>query len=103
MKYIEIVKHEKPLDALVSFQGEFLNDRLDELKLMNNSLENSNFQDIRDLAHKWKGFCEPYGFNALANLSKDLEVSVDTKNVQEVTQIIGEINKYLEAKKEYIG
>jgi len=102
MSYSEIAKKEKPIDALKGFTGEFMGDRLEELKELDSYQKSGSFDEIRALAHKWKGFSEPYGFQTLAALSKDLEVALDANDVDKSTQLIEEIKKYLLAKKAYI-
>lgn len=102
MSYKEIVKNEKPLEALESFSEEFLNDRLAEFKSLEQFEQSKDYSEIKSLAHKWKGFCEPYGFNELGKLSTKLEDELKLNNVDKTTHLINEIRQYLIAKKDYI-
>lgn len=102
MSYREIVKNEKPLEALESFSEEFLNDRLSEFKNLEEFELAKNYSEIQSLAHKWKGFCEPYGFNELGKLSTKLEDELKLQNVDKTTHLINEIRQYLNAKRDYI-
>lgn len=102
MGYESIVKNEKPLEALESFSQEFLRDRLAEFKLVEGYDKSKNYSEIKSMAHKWKGFCEPYGFIELGKLSAELENELKSNNVQKTTHLINEIRDYLNAKKAYI-
>ena len=102
MNFKIIVKDERPLEGLEGFSEGFLKDRLKEYNDLLNFLETQNYQEIRALSHKWKGFCEPYGFQKLGDLSAHLEEASKKENVNEITQTIDQIKQYLDAKREYI-
>ena len=93
------VKNEKASPGLEEYAQEFLEDRFMELEDMRKYYVNSDLENIRKLAHKWKGFCVPYGFIKLETLSESLEKAAIESNQQESLVYIDQINEYLKAKK----
>lgn len=96
------VKHEKPSPGLEDFANEFLSDRLVELEEMKRCVATSNLESIQRLAHKWKGFSSPYGFNYLETLSETLERTTAEGNFDKSTIIINQISEYLALKQQIL-
>ena len=96
------LKNEKASPGLEGFADEFLNDRLAELSIMKKYIETSELEPIGKLAHKWKGFCTPYGFNFLEVLSESLEKTAGELNIDGCTTILNQISEYLVAKEKIL-
>ena len=69
---------------------------------MHQSLNNQDFEGLRQLAHKWKGFSDPYGFQTLTHLSKQLEQSSASKDKTSSVEILTQIDEYLRQKAQFI-
>lgn len=95
------VENEKASAGLEEYTMEFLEDRLSEFEQMRAFYGNSDMAQVKAMAHKWKGFCGPYGFNLLETLSRDLEMCIENGNLDEVSPLLEKISKYL-IKKEAI-
>ncbi len=96
------LSNEQPEPGLEPFVTEFLNDREEELPQLENSIEQKDFNSIRQLAHRWKGFCAPYGFEGLGALSLELENAADDKDSAACMNLYKEMNDYLHAKRRQI-
>ncbi len=94
---------EQVATGLEEFVIEFYEDRQQELSLMLDSLAKNDLDSIGALAHKWRGFCSPYGFQHLEGLSISLEESARGKNTEESKNLIEKISDYLEKKGEFLG
>lgn len=90
---------EKPLPGLEPFFDEFLRDRTEECNgELSTALATSDFEAIRRLAHKWKGFCEPYGFGGLGQMAIRLEQQAAAQNMAECQKLFEQIQAYLATK-----
>ena len=96
------IRSETPTPGLEAYINEFLTDRISELKELNIHLENSEFEAIRAVAHKWKGFCAPYGFNHLETLGIALEKKATELSLTDVSDLLLQIRDYLALKEEII-
>ena len=96
LKYPE----EKARPGLEQYLEEFIQDRFDELVQVKESLANEEYDKIASIGHKWKGFCEPYGFHTLELLSKDLELVAKSCDAEKVTAHIEKIERYLSDKRD---
>ncbi|WP_372655939.1 hypothetical protein [Halobacteriovorax sp.] len=94
---------EKASPGLEEFSLEFYEDRKEELETMLACLANNDLSSIRALAHKWKGFSVPYGFNSLEGLSISLEKSTERECIDETKLLINKISTYLELKGDILG
>ena len=97
------VKNEKPSPGLEEFCHEFLRDRLSEYQTITRRCEVNDFEQVRKMAHKWKGFSAPYGFNHLEELSTSLEKAASLAEPTKVKALLGEIDLYLKAKMEFMN
>lgn len=91
--------NEVPYEGLEDLVDGFLNERLKEYPILQKSLTNKDYDTIKSYMHKWKGFCEPYGFGPLAGLSRELEAQAMKQDYQECNQLLSKINAYLEKRK----
>lgn len=94
----QIIKQEKPVNGLEPYMKEFANDRLSDLKEISSLINDNDLENIAKIAHKWKGFCEPYGFNHLAYLAKNLEKACKSNEKASVKQFFSDISNYLSVK-----
>ena len=97
----EIIK-EAPQKGLESYLREFYDDRLSEIKTAHDYLDRQNFDLIKELAHKWKGYSSPYGFNLLGQLGKELEVASLNREETESREILDLIDQYMTIKVHYL-
>ncbi len=97
------ISEEKASPGLEKFAKEFFQDRCSELSLMQESLKRKDFEGIRKVAHKWKGFCTPYGFHYLENLSQEVEKVASEKDFVKISSLLEEISSYLEEKGKFLG
>lgn len=92
------IENEKPAPGLEKYTDEFLRDRQSEFEDMRAALVSKDLKRVKELAHKWKGFCGPYGFNHLEVLSESLEKAADELNYDTSTTLVEEISQYLNLK-----
>lgn len=96
------IEDEKPNPGLEKFAGEFLSDRQEELNKMKAFLDINDLEAIRKLAHKWKGFCAPYGFQVLELLAQELESNASKGEKNLVDESLNKISDYLVQKEKVI-
>jgi len=96
------ISKEEAIPVLQKFVHEFFIDRCKELVLLENSIKQSNFKEIKLIAHNWKGFSSPYGFIMLETLSRELEVHADNKKIIKIEETFMKIKEYLRLKEKYI-
>lgn len=94
---------EKASPGLEEFVLEFYEDRIAELSEMHKFLANHDFSSVQVLAHKWRGFSKPYGFDYLESLSISLEVSSKGEDLHQSNSLLEKISEYLEQKREFLG
>ncbi len=92
------LESEVPWPGLERYYVEFLTTRREEVSTLKNFLAENNFKEIAQLAHRWKGFCTPYGFGKLAEYSTDLEVTALSSDHNQCAQLIDRIQGYLASK-----
>lgn len=97
------LSEEKVTPGLEKFVEEFFYDRVKELDQIKVCLKKNDLETIRKIAHQWKGFSEPYGFQCLGVLSRTLEHQAENKAVEEVSQLLSEISRYFKLKKSALG
>lgn len=89
---------EKPLEGLESFYEEFLTSRKKELNELQSALNEKNYTFIAEVAHRWKGFCEPYGFGQLAKIARDIETYAKDNQADNCQQLLKQAEDYLNYK-----
>lgn len=90
---------EKPLEGLESFYSEFLTNRELELQELQSALAAQNFTTIAEISHRWKGFCEPYGFGQLGKIAKELEEMAKLQDAKQCHGLLATVEDYLAHKK----
>ncbi len=73
----------------------FLENREKDIKQINESLENGDFETIERLGHSMKGSGSIYGFDGVTELGKTIEMSAKEKNAEEIKNNITELKDYL--------
>ncbi len=96
------ISNEKAVQGLEVFAQNFHNDRVQELKDIKSFYQAENLQKIKAIAHKWKGYSAPYGFNTLEKLSIELENETIKENKLKVGELIEQIENYLNLKRKYL-
>lgn len=95
---LDAMNEKPPEDFLIPHLGQFIERRWNELKELEMSNEVHDFPSIKKIAHNWAGICEPYGFEALAKMARDIERMAEEKNAAQISGAISEIHSYLEKK-----
>ena len=90
---------EKPLEGLESFYDEFLTNRENEYRELQGALATKNYVAIAEMAHKWKGFSEPYGFGQLGKIAKELEEMAKANQAEKCQELLKNVGHYLDHKK----
>lgn len=97
------IEREAPAEEfLIPYVGEFLERRFKELEELKLSNESHDFPTVKKIAHNWAGVCKPYGFEALANIARDIERLAEEKNAPQISETASEIEEYLNRKKDLI-
>jgi len=97
------IENEKPIEGLEGFVEKFLGDRLSEFEKLRSDLSSEKYDEIRALAHNWKGFCDPYGFQGLGKLAISLEEKAIAKDKNGCEEVFRDMDLYLKAKKQHIS
>lgn len=90
---------EFPINGLESYYQDFRETRIQELLLMEKALIGGDFQLIKELAHKWRGFAAPYGFGLLGQIAIDLEMQADALEFDFCQGLLLEADEYLRVQK----
>lgn len=91
--------NESPIVGLEQYYEEFRQSRLEDLNLMTNALHSNDFGLISGLAHKWRGYCAPYGFGLLAQMAEDIERASENHDQGLCEQYFSEVLTYLSITK----
>ncbi len=89
---------EKPLPGLEDFYDGFIQDRTAECAQLRDALQKNDFEALRQMGHKWKGFSEPYGFGTLGRLAAQLEEAAKATNATQCQSLLGQCEEYLRNK-----
>ena len=91
---------ETPSPGLEGFAEEFLKNRFEEINELKNFLALRDFDSIKTIAHKWKGFSAPYGFGKLEDISTKLEQDAENHLTSACENQLLNATKYLDQKTE---
>ncbi|HXH75507.1 MAG TPA: Hpt domain-containing protein [Bacteriovoracaceae bacterium] len=86
---------EVPLPGLESYHDEFLASRKGELSVLKEAMKTKDFKVLSLMAHKWKGFSAPYGFQELERLSLSLEKCAEDEQNDQCNELLMKIEAYL--------
>ena len=73
-----------------------------ELQELETFVANKDFDQIRQLTHKWKGYSAPYGFGRLGTLAEGMNTRAHEQDSGQCAAILSEIKTYLSNKEEQI-
>ena len=90
---------EHPIPELEAFYGEFLKDRLVDLAHLEASFATHDLMIVKEISHRWKGFCAPYGFGRLGLIASDLEIHAQNGDQAACAPLIKAAAAYLAIKK----
>lgn len=93
-----LINDEAASPGLENFVFEFYCDRLRELEQMCCFIRRGDLKAIGEISHRWKGYCDPYGFQTLARLGGELEHSCASGEHRRSQLLIKAIASYLELK-----
>jgi HPt (histidine-containing phosphotransfer) domain-containing protein len=99
----DLISKEKADEALAPFISEFYSDRLDEIKQVDNASQMGEFTLIKEIAHKWKGFSAPYGFNHLGVMAAELESAAKSSDESKCKNLVNDVKKYMDLKKKSLN
>lgn len=90
---------------LKDFIAEFYKDRVDDVSSLKLALEDQERSKIAALAHNWKGYAKPYGFNYLGELGAEIESLAKTENFEaedfeKIRELVHIVEDYLKLKAE---
>ena len=94
---------ESPAPGLESFVPEFFRARRADFADIRLYLAERDFESLLKLAHKWRGFCEPYGFARLGDLAGELEEQGKQRNLAGCEKIAEQMDSYLCWKQEKLS
>lgn len=83
-----VIEPEPEIEDLVPT---FLRNRFNELAVMEIAADRGDDEEIRRLAHLWKGVCRPYGFIDLEGLSRELEEAARANDRTRVSDLLKHI------------
>lgn len=90
---------EKPIPELEAFYQEFLANRLEDLAQLESSFAAQDLKTVKDITHRWKGFCAPYGFGRLGLIAAELERFANNSDAAACAPLIKSASAYLAQKK----
>lgn len=59
------------------------------------SLAANDFKALEDCGHKWKGFCNPYGFQELGEMAIEMEEAAENRSAVLCQSLLKRIEEYL--------
>ncbi len=95
MRKIRNPDTEIPLPGFEVFHDEFLTTRREELVSIKAALALGEFKTLKDFGHKWKGFCNPYGFQELGEMAIEMEEAAENRLTDVCQAILIRIDEYL--------
>ncbi len=82
-------------DMLADLIPGFLKNKTADLDILNQALNEKNFDQIKKIGHNWKGACSSYGFHYLGEVGKQFEILAAEKNDVKLKVILDSLPKYL--------
>ena len=95
MRKIKNPSAEIALPGFEVFHEEFLTSRKEELIALRAATAGKDFKALTQMAHKWKGFCDPYGFQELAQQAIKLDIAAQNANSSLCAELLDQIGAYL--------
>lgn len=75
---------------------DFLQNRKNDLTVLDESLQAKDLDQVARVAHTMKGVCRPYGFDHLDGLSRELETMAKSGDQAGAEKVCGEIRDFLD-------
>jgi hypothetical protein len=94
--------NETPLEGLEHLVQDFLMKRKNELRDLETYVANSDFDQIRQLTHKWKGYSAPYGFGRLGELAEYMNQLAHDQNTAQCRLVVTQMKDYLTLKEQQL-
>lgn len=95
MRKIRNPENEIALPGFEVFHEEFLQSRKEELVVIKASFAAGDFKALEDCGHKWKGFCNPYGFQELGEMAIEMEEAAEKRDFDVCNGLLKRIEEYL--------
>lgn len=86
-------------EDLIDLIPDYISKRHGEVHLLKEALEKSEFDKIRELAHKLRGSAGSYGFDQLSEIGQVIEENCKDENFVVIRQAIGQYELYLKRLK----
>ncbi len=101
---LPIFMAEKPADGLEEFSASFIQSRnkeLQELRLKLGTQE--GLKQLALIAHQWKGFSAPYGFQFLATIAIQIEQACSAADHNRCSSLLNKAERYLLIKEKLLS
>lgn len=98
--YLSDIKNEQAEEDLEEFKQEFFTDRQEDMKNLDSALKSTDFNQIKKIAHNWKGYSKPYGFKLLGIIGANLEKAAIDEDLALCENECSSAKAYLKIKKE---
>jgi HPt (histidine-containing phosphotransfer) domain-containing protein len=82
--------------ALVDLLPKFLKNKENEIIHVVAMIKKNDFNNIKNVGHKWKGTCPSYGFHYLGAVGEELELLADKKDCDGLNSLTKSLPYYLE-------
>jgi HPt (histidine-containing phosphotransfer) domain-containing protein len=74
----------------------FLNNRQQDIKIMNEGLEGGDYETVRTVGHSMKGSGGGYGFDGITEIGRSLEIAAQEQDTEKIREWLRELSYYLE-------
>ena len=74
----------------------FLEEMLENITAIKEAVEQSDYEAIHLLGHRSKGTAGSYGFDAIVEISRSVELAAKAQNLEEVRNLADQLGNYLE-------
>lgn len=91
LKFSETIPIEKLLIDLIPI---FLKNKLIDLQMLQSVLDKQDFQELKNIGHKWKGTCSSYGFHYLSAIGGQIENLSENKNHSSLQCLLNSLEIY---------
>ncbi|MBX2988736.1 MAG: Hpt domain-containing protein [Bdellovibrionaceae bacterium] len=84
-----------PPEDLLEYIPEFLGNRENDLVALQEALNKGNYVELFRLGHRIKGVCQPFGFEILGRIAKDLEAAAHREDRELCETLVKEFEAVL--------
>ncbi len=82
-------------DMLADLIPGFLKNKANDLIILNQAIDQKDYDKIKKIGHNWKGACSSYGFLYLGEVGKQFEILSDSQNQEKLKILIDSLPQYL--------